>query len=284
MTERICVFRKAACLGLALLAVSAATDAAGPAQRAQAAPAAQPHQAAFAPPAQGIDLTVGAQRQIAVGHTLQRVAIGDPSVADVLIIKGDKRGGVLLVGKAAGTTNLMLWSRDRDAPLQYTVNVTTPAAASLLGADTPAVKVLGGTAIVSGTSATMEAHQRAVVAAEGSLGKDGAVFDTSRCPNSRTDPAHCASRCRCWSPDRRRGRRHRPHASSCCRRTSRTARRYRCLARCRPCRVATRRMPMRYRARARRPWRRARACATRRERLTRSSRKQGKMQRRWPGR
>jgi pilus assembly protein CpaC len=188
MTERIVGFRRAACLGLALLAVSAATDAAGPAQRGQVAEstqaaqsrqAAQTAQPAFAQPASSIDLTVGAQRQLAVGHTLQRVAIGDPSVADVLIIKGEKRGGVLLVGKAAGTTSLMLWARERDAPLQYTVNVTTQAAASLLGADTPAVKVLGGTAVVSGTSATMEAHQRAVVAAEGSLGKDGAVFDTS---------------------------------------------------------------------------------------------------------
>jgi pilus assembly protein CpaC len=186
MTERIFVFRKTAWLGVVLLAVSAATDAAGPVQRGQAAQAAQAAQAgqsaqpATAAPGQTIALTVGAQQQIAVGHTLQRVAIGDPSVADVLIIKGDKRGGVLLVGKAAGTTNLMLWAREREAPLQYTVDVTTPAAASLLGPDTPAVKVLGGTAVVSGTSATMEAHQRAVVAAEGSLGKDGSVFDTSR--------------------------------------------------------------------------------------------------------
>jgi pilus assembly protein CpaC len=149
-------------------------------QAAQAAQAGQSAQPATAAPGQTIALTVGAQQQIAVGHTLQRVAIGDPSVADVLIIKGDKRGGVLLVGKAAGTTNLMLWAREREAPLQYTVDVTTPAAASLLGPDTPAVKVLGGTAVMSGTSATMEAHQRAVVAAEGSLGKDGSVFDTSR--------------------------------------------------------------------------------------------------------
>ncbi|WP_233833165.1 type II and III secretion system protein family protein [Paraburkholderia sp. ZP32-5] len=126
-----------------------------------------------------LNLTVGGQQQVAAGHALQRVAIGDPNVADVLIVKGDRRGGVLLVGKAAGTTTLMVWARDRDAPLTYTVNVTTPAAASLLGADTPSVKVLGGTALVSGSSATMEAHQRAVVAAEGALGKDGTVFDTS---------------------------------------------------------------------------------------------------------
>lgn len=183
MTERNFVFGKAAWLGLALLAVSAATDAAGPVvQRGQSLPAADAAQGAYS---QTIDLRVGGQQSLAPGRTLKRVAIGDPAVADVLIIKGDKRGGVLLVGKAAGTTNLMLWTSDRDAPLTYTVNVITQAAASLLGPDTPAVKVLGSTAVVSGSSTTMEAHQRAVVAAEGSLskdgsrGKDGAVFDTS---------------------------------------------------------------------------------------------------------
>jgi pilus assembly protein CpaC len=182
MKKRIFAFRKTAWLGLALLTVSAVTDAAGPLAGGQAAQPAQMMQIApmgSAVPAQTIDLTVGAQQQLAVGHTLQRVAIGDPAVADVLIIKGDKRGGVLLVGKAAGTTSLMLWGREHDAPLQYTVNVITPAAASLLGSDTPKVKVLGGTAVVSGSTATMEAHQRAVVAADGSIGKDGAVFDTS---------------------------------------------------------------------------------------------------------
>ncbi len=163
-------------MALALLGVSAATDAAGPVQRAQTAHTGQSGdrlQTASAMPAQTVDMMVGAQQQVAIGHTLQRVAIGDPAVADVLIIKGDKRGGVLLVGKAAGTTSLMVWTRDRDAPLNYTVNVVTPAAAALLGPDTSAVKVLGKTAVVSGSSSTTEAHQRAVVAAEGSVGKDG---------------------------------------------------------------------------------------------------------------
>ncbi|MGF6771178.1 pilus assembly protein CpaC [Paraburkholderia sp. GAS199] len=199
MTKRIFVFGKAASLGAMLLAVSAATDAAAPlVQRGHATPASQQtqqtQQTQQAQPvngAQTIDLTVGAQQSLAAGHTLQRVAIGDPAVADVLVIKGEKRGGVLLVGKSAGTTNLMLWERDRDAPLSYTVNVTAASAATLLGPDTSSVKVLGNTAVVSGRSATMEAHQRAVVVAEGSLvkdasgkdgaagSKDGSVFDTS---------------------------------------------------------------------------------------------------------
>ena len=127
---------------------------------------AQPPQAAQPSPAQAIDLTVGAQQQIAIGHILQRVAIGDPSVADVLIIKGDKRGGVLLVGKAAGHHEPdAVGARSRYAAAVHGQRHHAGGRASLLGADTPGVKVLGSTALVSGTSATMEAHQRAVVAA-----------------------------------------------------------------------------------------------------------------------
>ncbi|MCX4156760.1 MULTISPECIES: type II and III secretion system protein family protein [Paraburkholderia] len=194
MTKRIFASGTTAYVGCALLIASSAAHAADSTQHARKARPAQP--ASSAEPAQlavgqTIGLTVGGQQQVATGHVLQRIALGDPSVADVLIMKGSGRGGVLLVGKAAGTTSLMLWERGRDTPLTYTVNVITQAAASLLGPDTPSVKVLGGTALMSGSSATMEAHQRAVVAAEGSLAKDaaagkggaaakdGAVFDTS---------------------------------------------------------------------------------------------------------
>ncbi|WP_028361095.1 type II and III secretion system protein family protein [Paraburkholderia phenoliruptrix] len=115
--------------------------------------------------AQALDIVVGSQQSLASGHTLRRVAIGDPSVADVLVIRGDRTGGVLLIGKSPGSTNVMLWEQGKDAPLSYVVNVSSPAAKSLLGPDTPAVKVLGDTALISGSAPTMEAHQRAVAAA-----------------------------------------------------------------------------------------------------------------------
>ena len=114
---------------------------------------------------QQIDVVVGSQQPLASGHTLRRVAIGDPSVADVLIIKGDKTGGVLLVGKSPGSTNVMLWEQGKDTPLSYVVNVSSAAAKTLLGPGTPSVKMLGETALISGTAPTMEMHQRAVAAA-----------------------------------------------------------------------------------------------------------------------
>lgn len=133
-----------------------------------------------------IDLTVGEQRTLPVAGALTRVAVGDPGVADVLVVRGDRRGGLLLVGKGAGTTNVMLWEGNGE-PRTLAVNVTTRAARALLDGDTPGVKVLGDTALITGSTPTLENHQRAVAAARGSLGsssKDGKnasanVLDTS---------------------------------------------------------------------------------------------------------
>jgi pilus assembly protein CpaC len=91
---------------------------------------------------------------------------------------------VLLVGKGAGTTNVMLWEGS-GAPRTIAVNVTTRAARALLDGDTPGVQVLGDTALISGSAPTMEQHQRAVAAAVGSVdhsshdAKSANVLDTS---------------------------------------------------------------------------------------------------------
>ncbi|SAK43705.1 exported fimbriae assembly protein [Caballeronia pedi] len=123
-----------------------------------------------------IALSTGAQKPLARGRTISRVAVGDPAVADVNVLKG---GGVLLVGKSAGTTNLLLWERGRDSPLSYTVEVAASASAALADAAAPQVRVLGQTAVLTGTTPTMEKHQRAVAAARASVGKDGALVDAS---------------------------------------------------------------------------------------------------------
>lgn len=125
-----------------------------------------------------ISLAVGAQRQLATGRSLQRVAVGDPSVADVLIVKGG-RGGVLLVAKNAGSTNVMIWERGHDEPTIYNVSVTSGAARALLDGASPNVSTYGGTTVIGGGSATLEGHQRAVHAAKSLGGKDGATLDAS---------------------------------------------------------------------------------------------------------
>ncbi|CAN7381970.1 type II and III secretion system protein family protein [Caballeronia sp. LjRoot31] len=128
-----------------------------------------------------IDIVVGAQKQIAMGRTLQRVAVGDPAVADVLWLKssGGANGGLLLVGKSAGRTEMMIWERGQSTPQTYTINVATLAAHELLGSDTPEVDVLGGTAVVTGSAASMESHQRALTVARESVARTAASSESS---------------------------------------------------------------------------------------------------------
>lgn len=126
-----------------------------------------------------IELAVGSQRQIAVGRALQRVAVGDPAVADVLVMKGSRTGAVLLVAKAPGSTNVMVWEHGRDEPRVWTVNVVDAAAPAVLDSSTPDVKAYGGAAVLSGSAASLEAHARAVAVGKRTGGKDGTVIDTS---------------------------------------------------------------------------------------------------------
>jgi pilus assembly protein CpaC len=118
-----------------------------------------------------IELAVGGQKPLATAHPLTRVAVGDPSVADVLVLKGtgSASGGMLLVGRGAGTTDVMLWERGVSEPITYTINVTSPAANALLDSETPAVRTFGDAALVSGSTPTMESHQRGIAAAQASL-------------------------------------------------------------------------------------------------------------------
>lgn len=127
---------------------------------------------------ESIDIAVGSQRQIAAGHDLQRVAVGDPGVADVLIIRGG-RGGVLLVAKAAGSTNVMVWERGHAEPTVYNVNVVSGAARAVLSQSSPSVRAFGGTAVVSGSAASLDAQENALDVGRSMVGKGGEVVDAS---------------------------------------------------------------------------------------------------------
>lgn len=117
-------------------------------------------------------LGVGEQRQVALGRSLSRVAVGDPDVADVLVIRdGGGRGGVLVVGKAPGTTNLMLWDKGRSAPQTLTLTVRPAAAAALADSKAPRVATYDGDVVVSGGTPTMETHQRGIDLATLAAGK-----------------------------------------------------------------------------------------------------------------
>lgn len=179
-----------------LLAALVCSCAAAPLAVAKAAAsAASAAGASDAAASRVIDIVVGTQKQIAVGRTLQRVAVGDPAVADVLWLKsnGGANGGLLLVAKSAGRTELMVWERGQAAPRTYTINVTTLAARELLGKNTPEVNVLGRTAVITGSAASMESHELALAVARESVaratGLAGSVGNDSGPQNdSSSDP------------------------------------------------------------------------------------------------
>jgi len=108
-----------------------------------------------------VTISVGEQRQVEPGQHLTRVAVGDPAVADVLVIRdGDGRGGVLAIGKAPGRTNLLLWEQGRAAPRTLSLVVEPAAAATLANKDAPSVETFGRDVVVTGHTPTMETHQR----------------------------------------------------------------------------------------------------------------------------
>ncbi|MBN3821372.1 type II and III secretion system protein family protein, partial [Paraburkholderia sp. Se-20369] len=83
------------------------------------------------------------------------------------------------VAKAPGATNVMLWERGRDEPMVWNVNVVDAAAPAVLDGSTPGVKAYGGTSVLSGAAASLDAHERAAAVGKRMSGKDGTVIDTS---------------------------------------------------------------------------------------------------------
>jgi pilus assembly protein CpaC len=141
----------------------------------------------------GIELTVGGQRQLATGSDLQRIAVGDPAVADIVVTKG-QHGSVLLIGKSTGTTDVLLWPRGSSEPIVYTVTVASAASRALLGPGAPQLRNYNGVQVISGSATGLEAHQRAVDAA--SVGCDtasGSLIDSLSHTDKKGEAASAGS-------------------------------------------------------------------------------------------
>lgn len=170
--------RMIAAMALALAAGAALLPARAPAQESPPAP-------------RTLRLLAGAQQEIRPGQPLERVAVGNPAVADALLLK--HRNGppsVLVVAKKPGATDLKLWTRNA-APLSYTVRVDAVAA----DADGAQVDVSAAGATISGQSPDAAAAYRAQQAARAAVGgtasgadgkPGGVVVDRSTLPVSGT--------------------------------------------------------------------------------------------------
>lgn len=129
--------------------------------------------AAAVPPERVIQIEAGTHKLLRQTATIRRVAVGDPTIADVNVINGRE---LLVSGKKLGTTSLMVWTGA--TPLEYRLRVGAvrdPVQASQTDPELKNATVEKGYSL-QGRLPNLEAHRRARLAA--AAGKDP-VADTS---------------------------------------------------------------------------------------------------------
>ncbi|WP_106062109.1 type II and III secretion system protein family protein [Cupriavidus necator] len=162
---------------LALAAMLATTAWCALAPRAQAQDAA---------PARQLRLMAGAQKEIRSAQPVERVAVGNPAVADALVLRTRGAPSVLLVARQPGVTDVMVWTRGAE-PLTYNVQVDAIAP----DADGAKLGYSAAGATITGQSPDAYGAARAQAAARAATtgkadGKPGLVVDRSTVPLSGT--------------------------------------------------------------------------------------------------
>jgi len=119
--------------------------------------------------APGVHLTLGKSQVLALPETATRLSIGNPEVADVLMINPRE---VYLLGKKPGTTNLFVWSANgkttlRNVDVQVDVESLNQRLRQLVPeADTVQVQALAEHLVLSGQIADAMKAQRLVQLSE----------------------------------------------------------------------------------------------------------------------
>lgn len=131
-------------------------------------------------------LMAGAQKEIRPALPVERIAVGNPAVADALLLK--QRSGppsVLVVARQPGVTEVMIWSKGA-APVTYNVQVDAIAS----DPDGASISYSAAGATIAGQSPDAYAAARAQTAARAATGKadgkGGLVVDRSTLPISGT--------------------------------------------------------------------------------------------------
>jgi pilus assembly protein CpaC len=124
-----------------------------------------------------IALQVHEQRPWHLPNAIERVAIADPTVTDIVMLKGQR--DALLVGKKPGTTTLLLWRRGDAAPERVAVEVRSAGQMALQGDGGLRLAVQDNEAVLGGQATSMLEHERGVLAAQNAVGDKGAVLDLS---------------------------------------------------------------------------------------------------------
>nr|WP_235186652.1 type II and III secretion system protein family protein [Dyella japonica] len=124
-----------------------------------------------------IALQVHEQRPWHLPNDIERVAIADPAVTDIVMLKGQR--DALLVGKKPGETTLLLWRRGATDPQRLAVQVRSAGQASLQGDSSLQIAVQDNEAVLRGQADSMLEHERGVSAAQNAVGDKGSVIDAS---------------------------------------------------------------------------------------------------------
>lgn len=125
-----------------------------------------------------ITLAVREQRSLNIPSDLERIAVADPDVADVVIIKRSnvKKGSVLVVGKKPGNTTISIWSRD-GTMTSWNVQVQSQLH-NKQAASSESLRIYDNTALIDGQSPSMIAHANTTAAATHSVEKER-ILDTA---------------------------------------------------------------------------------------------------------
>ncbi len=147
--------------------------------------------AGFVPPltqaaqAQTLDNTVvlelNEQRPWNLPAGVERIAIADPSIADITRI--GRNSEALLVGKSAGSTTLLLWLQKQAAPSRIRVEVRNAVQGGLLDGGGSQLTVQGGQALLSGSASSLLEHEASRKAAASAIGDKGVISDAATIAN-----------------------------------------------------------------------------------------------------
>lgn len=109
---------------------------------------------------------------------LERVAIADPGVADIVMLRGQRQA--LLVGRMPGTTTLLLWHRKQAEPQRVTVRVQSAVqGAASTGGNDLVFTQQDQQGLLQGSTDSVLSHMQEQRTAAMALGKEGALADTS---------------------------------------------------------------------------------------------------------
>ncbi len=125
-----------------------------------------------------LEVPAGQQRSLAFVNSVTRLAVGDPSVADVKLVG---RKDVLVTAKKLGTTSLQVWSRGTPSLREYLVKVAAPEGLrSTLDAEGMRMEAAGGALVLQGDPNSLPGHANAIATAAQSTEKGRQVSDQSR--------------------------------------------------------------------------------------------------------